>query len=79
MTPQSNTFVLFLKNDGLIIFSQLTFKILSFVQIFFCDLRKSPAVILGQLRAYGVKFRTSPKLDKLYLKMKPLANAFQKS
>ena len=42
-------------------------------------MRKSPEVILGHLGAYGVKFRTSPIVDKLYLKMKLLARAFQKN
>ena len=36
-------------------------------------------VILGHSGVYGVKFRTSPKANKLYLKMKPLTRAFQKS
>ena len=79
MTPRSNTFVLFLKKSRHdYFFSQLSFKRLSFVQIFFCDLRKSPEVILGHFGVYGVKFRTSPKADKLYLKMKPLTRTFQK-
>ena len=79
MTPRRNTFVSFLKNHDTISFSQITFKRLSFVQIFFWNLRKSPEVILGHLGAYGVKFRPSPKVVKLYLKMKLLARTFQKS
>ena len=62
----------------MIILSQLTFKRLNFVRIFFY-LRKSPEVILGHLGPYGVKFRTSAKVDKLCLKMKLLARALKKS
>ena len=32
----------------------------------------------GHFGAYGVKFRTSPKLDNLYVKMKLLTWTFQK-
>ena len=76
MTPRSNTFVLFLKKSrviqDMIIFFSINLRETHFVKIFFCNLRKSPEVILGHLGVYGVKFRTSPKADKLYLKMKLL-------
>ena len=56
----------------MIIFSQFTLKRLNFVQIIFCNLRKSPEVILGHLGANGVKFRTERKEDLIYLKIKLL-------
>ena len=76
MTPQSNTFALFFKKW--LCFSQLRFKRLNFVQIFLSNLKKSTEVILGHLGAYGVKFRTSPKVHKLHFKMKLLVKTSQK-
>ena len=58
----------------MVIFCTINIHGLNFIQIFF-----TIWVILGHFGGYGVKFRTSSKVDKLYLKLKLEVISGQKS
>ena len=84
LTPQlkydtsCKIFLLSIKKSLYYFFSKVICKRLNFVQIIFY-FEKNPEGILAHLRAYGVKFRTSLRLENLYVKMKLWTWAFQKN